>query len=179
MIRTTPSGNIGFSAIERWRITFSSRSHSSHVALDLLLDVPRSVDDLAPATDQRLEVLDVRHKAEPTKVADDLHPPASVVGWHIRLFSYMPHLRRSDLRRFWSELLARPQPLPRLSRLRWQDPIYAERRRCVRNSRNRVRRCNLAAKLAVKGRDYVTMPHGGTAWRLTTEAKVPKPPRPR
>ena len=24
------------------------------------------------------------------------------------------------------------QPLPRFSRLRWQDPIYAERRRCVR-----------------------------------------------
>src|SRR4029450_1992518 len=37
-----------------------------HVALDLLLDVPRRVDDLSPATDQRLEVLDGRHKAEPT-----------------------------------------------------------------------------------------------------------------
>src|SRR4029453_119785 len=37
-----------------------------HVALDLLLDVPRRVDDLSPATDQRLEGLDVRQKAGPT-----------------------------------------------------------------------------------------------------------------
>ena len=74
-------------------------------------------------------------------------PSASVVGWHIRLFSYMPHFRRSDLRRFWSELLARAAP-PKVEPVRWQDPIYVERRRCVRNSRNRVRRCNLAAKLA-------------------------------
>src|SRR5919112_546780 len=37
-----------------------------HIALDLLLDVPWRVDDLAPATDQRLEVLDVRHEAEAT-----------------------------------------------------------------------------------------------------------------
>ncbi len=35
-----------------------------HIAPDLLLDVPRRVDDLAPATDQRFEVLDVRHEAD-------------------------------------------------------------------------------------------------------------------